>query len=159
MIWFNLQELEQKIIEDKLSEQDGFEYFLAFSIMGVLGMYINSSQSLLTILELAIIIGITIWGSYMIFKTNSEGDKKDFFKRYFALGWVIGFRLFVFAMIATLIFSILFLAIGSKGGGVNKYVADIFMIIISSLFGLVNYLLLNNSFRNVSSRRVQQPIA
>ncbi|MEP0712955.1 MAG: hypothetical protein ABJC55_13640, partial [Algoriphagus sp.] len=138
---------------------DGFEYFLAFSIMGALSMYINTSYSLLTVLEVAIVVGITIWGSYLIFKTNSEGDRKDFFKRYFALAWVISFRLFIFTMIATFFISILLLTFGSKGGGVNSYVTDIFMMIIVSLFGLVYYLLLNNSFRKVSSRSVQQPIA
>lgn len=159
MIWFNLQELERKIINDKLSEQEGFEYFLAFSIMGVIGMFVNSSKGLLTVLELAIVVGITIWGSYMIFKTNSEGDRKDFFKRYFALAWVIGFRLFIFAMIATVIISVLFITFGSSGRGTNKNAIDFLTMIISALFGLIYYLLLNNSFKNVSLARPQQPIA
>ncbi|MEM6642781.1 MAG: hypothetical protein AAF616_07355 [Bacteroidota bacterium] len=150
MIWFNLKELEQKIINDEFSDKEGFNYFLAFSILGVLTAYVNSSESLITVVEAAIGIGITIWGSYSIFKTNSSGDGKDFFKRYFALSWVIGFRLFIFVLILTFVFSIIYLSLVSPEQSANSNAGDFVTMIVSGLFAFIYYLLLNNSFRRVS---------
>lgn len=151
MIWFNLKEIENRIISDELTDKEGFSYFLASAILGVIGTYFGSQESTLTFVSVIVGILLTIWGSFLIFKTNEAGDGKDFFKRYFALSWVIGVRLFVFAFIATILYMIIYLVLFTPEESIIKN-NDILKLIISSLIMLLYYFLLNNSFRRVSNK-------
>lgn len=152
MIWFNLKELENRIISDELTDKDGFSYFLASAILGVIGTYLGSQENLITLVGVIVGILLTIWGSYLIFNTNQSGDGKDFFKRYFALSWVIGVRLFVFALIGTFVFMIVYMVLISPEESTYSDSNDLLTMVISSLFVLVYYFLLNNSFRRVSNK-------
>lgn len=157
MIWFNIKGLEKKIIENQFSDKDAFNYFLAFSILGVLTTYLSTTQNIIAFIELLLGIIITIWGSFSIFKANSTGDGQDFFKRYFALSWVIGFRLFVFTLIIGVPLLIIFAIISydsfsSFESGAESLTEDFVSMIITSLVLLIYYLLLTNSFKRVSQR-------
>jgi len=157
MIWFNIKELERRIVENEFSDKQGFNYFLAFSILGVLVTYGSTSENIITFIELLISVAITIWGSYSIFKANSSGDGQDFFKRYFALSWVIGFRLLVFSVIIAIpllvIYSVIsYDSIDSYSSESTTLTEDFVLMIISSLIGLVYYFLLINSFKRVSMK-------
>ena len=155
MIWFNIKELERKIVENEFSDEEGFKYFLAFSILGVLATSISTAGNIITFIELLISVAITIWGSYSIFKANSSGDGQDFFKRYFALSWVIGLRLFIITLIIAIPLSFIYGVISYESIDLNSsesttLTEDFVTMIISSLVGLVYYFLLTNSFKRVS---------
>lgn len=157
MIWFNIEELEKQIVEDRFSDEEGFDYFLAVSILGALATYTGTSANYITYLGVFIGVLITIWGAKSIFKANSFGDGQDFFKRFFALSWVIGLRLLVIFLILALPLSLMFeiISIGSitsiesssKSNG-----EELAIMIISSLFMLVYYYQLTNSFMRVSTK-------
>lgn len=155
MIWFNIKELERKIVENEFSDEEGFKYFLAFSILGVLATSISTAGNIITFIELLISVAIAIWGSYSIFKANSSGDGQDFFKRYFALSWVIGLRLFIITLIIAIPLSFIYGVISYESIDLNSsesttLTEDFVTMIISSLVGLVYYFLLTNSFKRVS---------
>ncbi|MBS2213459.1 hypothetical protein KEM09_18765 [Carboxylicivirga mesophila] len=155
MIWFNIKELERKIIENEFTDKEGFKYFLGYSILSVIAIYGSTSESFITFIELVLGVGITIWGSYSIFKANSNGDGQDFFKRYFALSWVIGFRLFIFTVLIAIplgaIYNFVILAsaqsIETETTALKK---DFVTMILYSLLMLIYYFLLISSFRRVS---------
>lgn len=155
MIWFNIKELERKIIENEFSDEDGFKYFLASSIVGVLASSSSSSENFITFITMMIGLGVTIWGSYSIFKANSSGDGQDFFKRYFALSWVISFRLFIFILMLAIPSAIIFyftspdsFAAMELNYGTLK--EDFIKMIIGAFILLIYYFLLMNSFKRVS---------
>ncbi len=155
MIWFNIKELEKKIVENEFSDKEGFKYFLAFSILGFLATYISASENFISFIELLIGVVITIWGSYSIFKANSAGDGQDFFKRYFALSWVIGFRLLIIILIITIPLFIIsgiisFASINSLNSEYTVLTHGFGSMIISLLIMVVYYVLLTNSFKRVS---------
>ena len=157
MIWFNIKRLERKINENDFSDKEGFNYFLAFSVLGVLASYGATTENFITFIDLIFGIIITIWGSYSIFKANSSGDGNDFFKRYFALSWVIGFRLSVFTLIIAIPLLIIYGIISSDSftsieSDSNTLTEDFVITIISSLVLLIYYFLLTSSFKRVSSK-------
>jgi len=87
MIWFNLKELENKISNNELSDQDGFNYLLAFFILSTIGycMASGNSNCWITFLGCVLSVLINIWGLRMIYAANQEIDGKDFFKRFLKL--------------------------------------------------------------------------
>ncbi len=149
MIWINIKKLEKKIVKNEFSDKEGFQYFLAFSILGALSGSIGTSESAFTFIEMLITLLITIWGSYSIFKANSSGDGQDFFKRYFALSWVIGFRLFLYVLTLTTIYYVInqdFPNIYNSGH------SDITSLILLSIIMFAYYSLLISSFKRVSMK-------
>lgn len=83
MIWFNIKELERKIVDNEFTDQEGFKYFLAYSILGLMVTYGSTSENLITFIEFLVGLAITIWGSYSIFKANSSGEWTRFFQKIF----------------------------------------------------------------------------
>lgn len=154
MIWFNIKKTEKKLVENDFSDEEGFKYLLAFSILGVFSIFGSISVNFISFIRLFVNIAITIWGSYSIFKANASGDGKDFFKRYFILSWVIGFRLFLFQLIVIVFSIIIFFIIsnGSLASDLNSLIGSFVSMIISSLFMLIYFLLLTNSFKRVSTK-------
>lgn len=155
MIWFNIKELERKIVENDFTDKEGFKYFLGHSILSVLATYVSTSENFITFIALVLGVGITIWGAYSVFKANSTGDGQDFFKRYFALSWVIGFRLFIFTvLIAIPLIAIYEFVVLYSAQSIETETAtlkeDLVVMILSSLLMLLYYFLLTNSFRRVS---------
>ena len=95
MNWTNLQEIEEKIVEKRYSDEEAFHYFLGFAILYTLSYFLlgeeyENGYKLVVIPALC----LTIITSILSFKTYSKNGGTDFFKDYFALNWVISFRLF-----------------------------------------------------------------
>jgi hypothetical protein len=98
MIWFDLKELESKISKNELTEKDGFNYLLAYGILSCIA--VGSSKTYdanewFELIETALCIIIAIWGIKATYKANNEYDGNDFLKRFLAISWVIGFRVFL----------------------------------------------------------------
>ena len=95
MNWTNLQEIKERIVEKRYSDEEVFHYFLGSAILYTLSYFLlgeeyENGYKLVVIPELC----LTIITSILSFKTYSKNGSTDFFKDYFALNWVIGFRFF-----------------------------------------------------------------
>jgi hypothetical protein len=157
MIWFNIKELENKISNDDLSDKDGFNYLLAFFILSTIGYSIasNNTTGWITFSGCIISILINIWGLKTIYEANKLIDGKDFFKRFFAIYWVIGFRLFLLTLPVYIIAGI-FIAISSIKSGLNRLetnpIRDFVILIFVSLFSVICYLLIVNSVQRLKPK-------
>ena len=154
MIWFNIRKLEDKISKNELSDKDGFNYVLAYFIISVFTMSLGShnESAWIKLLHCVLLATITIWGLTAAYKANAEIDGKDFFKRFFAINWVIGMRmlfaLFIVAFIAGIVMAIILLINGDHN--MDKSPTKDWIILISvSLFEVIYYLLVINSIRRL----------
>jgi len=109
MIWLDIRKLEEKISKNELSDKDGFQYVLAFFILSTLPVGISSQgeEPWIRVLKCLLLVAVNIWGVNAAYKANAEVDGKDFFKRFFAIYWVIGMRV----LLALLIFMFIFVII------------------------------------------------
>ena len=162
MIWFDLKKLESKISKNQLSNKDGFVYLLAFFILSELSAYgaMNETSLWVKIVSCIIMVLITIWGLIALYKVNEEVDGKDFFKRFFAITWVVGFRLFVITLGIGLILTLIVGIINPDDAEKTleesieqeSLFRDIFLLAITTFFGVLFYALSINSFRRLKQK-------
>ena len=109
MNWLNLKELENKISTNNLTDKEGVDYLLANFIYGSVWSYIASINglNLNSTINLLITLFVGIFILFKLYSLNNELDGKDFFKRYFAVTWVIRMKL----LIVYFIFLFLYLAL------------------------------------------------
>jgi hypothetical protein len=156
MIWFDLKNLENKISNNELTDKDGFSYVLAFFVLSAIGISFitNSSNGWIKLTQCVISVFITVWGLKTVYEVNNEIDGKDFFKRFFAINWVIGMRLLVITLIFAVIVGIVIGVVSSKNG-MNltdpNPIKDIVELIFMAMYGLICYLLIINSFRRLKT--------
>ena len=153
MNWTDLQEIEQKIVDKRYSDKEAFQYFLGSTILYTLSYFLfdeeyENGYKLVVIPALCIII-IT---SILSFKTYTKNGGTNFFKDYFALNWVIGWRIFILGLFFISLVIIL--------GSVFFHTYDFepltpentpFWIGFELGFGTIFYFLLYRSFKRVSS--------
>lgn len=148
MIWFDLKNLESKIAKDDLTDKDGFHYLLAyFILMSISSILPSDTDILISLLQGGIFVIITIWGITELYKVNNEFDGKDFLKRFLAITWVIGFRLFLISL-PILIFIGVSIGMAISGSS-PKYIMDLVIVVFTALFSIIYYLLAINSFRRL----------
>lgn len=157
MIWFNIKELEYRISNDELSDRDGFNYLLAFFILSAIGygMVSGNENGWIKFFSCVAAILINVWGLRAIYEANKSVDGKDFFKRFFAFYWVIGFRLFLFTIPIWIIIGII-MGITSAISGSNQMemnpIKDLFIMIVASLYSLICYLMIINSIQRIQPK-------
>jgi len=159
MYWLNLKALENQISNNELTEKDGFNYLLGYSILTTIIVTISSVSIFqnktglgIALLEVLISVIITILGLKAVYKANKEKDGKDFIKRYFAISWVIGFRLFLVLIGLIIIFGFvigLFSAFQGHTHLDNTSSDEIITIIIGTLVTIICYLFTIISFRRL----------
>ncbi|PRX38699.1 hypothetical protein [Salegentibacter salegens] len=156
MIWFNLKKLERLLIQNKITEAISYQYLLVFLVLITLAANAPETdfshygwEISYVILELL----ITIVGTYLVFKVNSDGDNRDFLKRYLSLSFVNGLRLALFAVVISLIFKIIMFVIPlDLWHSINDFFGEDFGdFFFHIMLSLVFYLLLMASFKRVNS--------
>jgi len=149
MIWFDISKLEDKISRNELSDKDGYNYVLAFFILSVLAMSISSQDgnAWIKLSNCFLLVLITIWGLDGAYKANTEIDGKDFFKRFFAINWVIGMRMLVVAFLFGIVLAIISLAVDTPAG--KGPIRELISTIFVSLFSVIYYLLIIKSIRKL----------
>jgi hypothetical protein len=158
MIWFDIKKLEQKISNNELTEKEGFNYLLAYSIITVFALSFasNKTNGWMMFSEFAISVLITIWGLRTTYEVNNEIDGKDFFKRFFAINWVIGMRILVILIPLAFLFG-LFFGFFAVANNINLHEPNPQLSIVSltfkAMFTLICYLLIINSFRRLKINR------
>jgi hypothetical protein len=154
MIWFNIKELENKISNNDLSDQDGFNYLLAFFILSSIGYSFSSGNSngWITFFGCVLSVLINVWGLRSVYAANKDIDGKDFFKRFFAIYWVIGFRLFLATILVGGVLGVLAGILSAKNGiqHMDKNpIMDIIFLIFVSMFSVICYLLMIQSIQRI----------
>lgn len=152
MTWFNIKELERKLINDELTDKESFDYLLYSSVLLTFFTYIGVKEHTndwLHFLELIISLVITILELKTTYTINTKGDQKDYLKRYISLSFVAGIRLFVYAFLVAIPFGILMVVINEPVEKDQNY-DEIIKLILISIFGIVYYIQLTNSFKRVN---------
>ena len=152
MIWFNIKSLEEKLIQNKVSEETGFHYLLTFFIFLMFAIIQNTdddfSNKWWRYGDFLIGLIIMIWGISKTFKINSKGNNKDFLKRYFSLSFVHSFRLAIVIVILLILKKLLIefapVTISSLLTTLTK--SDMIEFSFNLLISVIYYFLLIKSF-------------
>jgi len=157
MIWLNLKELENKISKNELSERDGFNYVLAFFILCSIALSLpaNNTGSWFKFLACVISVVINVWGLNASYNANKAVDGKDFFKRFFAINWVVGMRLLLVILVCAVMagFVIAILSYNSHTNYMDPSpMKDVISLILMTLFTVICYLLIINSFQRLKPK-------
>ena len=99
-----------------------------------------------------LLVLITIWGLNRVYKANNEIDGKDFFKRFFAIHWVIGMRILLVIIIIAFLLGVVVAIISLSGGSSNiikNPIKDLTTSISMLVFEIIFYLLVTNSIRKL----------
>lgn len=159
MNWFNLKDLENRLIKDEVSDREGYYYLLANLILFGLAPYATSysyNSSIFSFAEVISVIAITFFGVKLSFKANQNGNGSNYFKRFVALYFVIGIRLTVFTILLAIPVGIVVGILESSTSGElipNKYVQDTLYLVFYSGIGIVYYYLLVRSFKTVAQSK------
>jgi hypothetical protein len=152
MIWFDIKELERKLKIGDVSESTFFNYLLANLILFSIFPYLSTNDyTVKWVIVIEIIIGIivTVVGAKMTFDINSAGDKKDYFGRFLSLSFVIGLRLFAFAIIIGIPIVLVF-GLMNRNFDIDENLKDFLKIGLVAGLSIFYYFILTNSFKKVS---------
>jgi ABC-type nickel/cobalt efflux system permease component RcnA len=152
MTWFNIKEVERKLINDELTDKESFDYLLYTSVLFTFFTYVGVKEHTndwLHFLEFIITLIITIVGIKATYTINAKGGQKDYLKRYTSLSFVAGIRLFVYAFLVAIPFGIIMAALN---GNIEKNQTndEIIKLVFVVIFGIVYYIQLTNSFKRVN---------
>tara|TARA_R110002020_G_scaffold345743_2_gene559707 strand:- start:25801 stop:26424 length:624 start_codon:yes stop_codon:yes gene_type:complete len=152
MIWFDIHELERGLRNGEISDKVIFNYLLGNLVLYSIVPFMagNDSSTIAMILfQVLFTITITVIGSKKAFDMNESGDSKDFFKRFLALSFVTGIRLFVFCLIIAIPIGVTFGALGFNPNS-TPYSEGLFDLILMVASSIIYYYMLINSFKRVS---------
>lgn len=99
MIWTDLKGVEQKIVEKQYSDKEALNYFLGIVILYSLGsfLFLEYFEKIYKLTVTPAFI-ITIVGTLKSFEVYTKNRGSDFFKDFFALSWVLHWRMFFFGI-------------------------------------------------------------
>lgn len=163
MIWFNLKELENKLIKNQISEKDSFYYVLAFSIIYALVFFGDQEDSFSnkwwSLLNLVIGLAITVYGLSKVFSINQLGDNTNFLKRLFPLAFVHSVRLVIFLVAIIFLFNITneILMATSEFELTGIIPENLSFLLIENLTSIAFYFLLIKSFKKINSNIEVRP--
>jgi uncharacterized membrane protein len=152
MTWFNIKELERKIINDELNDKEGFDYLLYSSVFLTFFTYIGIKEytnDWLHFLEFIISLVITLAQLKVTYNINAKGGQIDYLKRFFSISFVVGVRLFVYAFLVAFILGII-VAIVDPHIEKDPNNEEMMELVFISIFGIVYYIQLTNSFKRVN---------
>ena len=152
MYFWKIDNLKKDLINNAVSENDQFKYIFVFSICSSIVYILNSfpfyhqiENDIWYFYSAIIESGISILGTYYIFKINGGSNGNYFLQRYFSLSWVIGIRLSPFILLAIFVFVML-----SIGFGFDDALNDIFLNLGFFSFILIYYWLVGKHAKEVT---------
>ncbi|MBI4963349.1 MAG: hypothetical protein HY913_08730 [Desulfomonile tiedjei] len=103
MYWWNVSQLAEDLREGRVEEKERFKYYLAYIVSGEVilrcWMYFPETFNILTLMCNAASVIIVTTGVMLCYRANRNGDNTDFIGRMICLGWPVGIRLLVLAVI------------------------------------------------------------
>ncbi len=108
MYWWNVSKLAGDFQQDRVDEKERFKYYLAYVTVVMasteLGYYLGRTFTVLSFIDSAATIAISIIGIVVCYRVNQNGDDRDFIGRMICLGWPIFIKLTVLLVIGYLFF-------------------------------------------------------
>lgn len=156
MIWFDIKKLEKDLVNGEVSDKEGYNYLLVSMIAMTIVSYIGNEEygnKWLLFIEAAIEIFLTVALLKLTFDLNSNGDKKDYFKRFISLSFVSGVRLIVFALIVSIPIGIIMFFV-NKNFKDDQDTQDIYNLFLTTFFGIAYYFIFTSSFRRVHPKNI-----
>ena len=162
MYLWKTKALAERLKNDSLSQKDHFWYLLLFvtinSVIIELSVYDIQPVTIIYITQSLLMVSITIIGTWLCYRTNRNGDNKDFITRYICLWIPIAIR------IALLGFSVLMvyvpmgiLLIGSEYLESDTWLDSLFIVVLAALFYWRLYAAIRLISQSVKSKPVGQP--
>lgn len=112
MYFWDIKSLASDLKENRLTQKEQLKYYLFFMLAEVVILDLNTDSSFSTPTLNWIAFGlefiITLLGILWCYKTNRQGDNKDFIIRMICLGLPIGIRILVISIIISTFFFFLF---------------------------------------------------
>ncbi len=158
MVWFNMKELEHKIACNSLSDKDGFNYLLAFVVVFAIAVILGGKieNSWFKFSACLFHAFISVWGLNASFTANMGIDGRDFFKRFFAISWIIALRLFFAAIILIFLLLLIVGAISNEADVDLQELSplkDLVIVVFGLLFTVIYYLLVIGKFYELAPLR------
>ena len=157
MIWIDVRQLEQKILNNDLSDKEGVSYLLANMIMFSLIPYLSAEHyqnTWLTITEAFIDVVITVLLVKATFDIHGSGDTKGYFKIFLALSFVNAMRLILYAVIVSIPLALVMVLI-VKSAPIDKTIEEILQLMANLTAGVIYYFMLTNSFKRLNEKKPQ----
>ena len=158
MYWINLAALESQVINNRLTDEKALPYFIVQSVLILILMSLPYNASLKDkFIWLDILTGIflTLWGIRLNFNTYTQRGGKEFFKIYWAIGWVVSIRLLLHVFLVCIIGIILFALILEANSSwesfyLEDYINKKLLLTISTIITtMLYYHLVNRSLKRV----------
>ena len=148
MIWFNQHDLENKIVNEQLTDKDGLNYFFAIFVFTAIPFSLSNTTALYHIDTLIsdLILSIVTWGVISSYRANKRIDNKDFFNRFFSLSWIIGIRMILLVIISIIAINSLKGLIPPQYYCNYKLLNIILILIYIAMIWIINYLMIIKSF-------------
>ena len=110
MIWYEIKDLEHLLIKGKLSDKTAFKYLFIHVILFTLAAYLPEGDNPFWFVLAHLIISVVavIWGVRKTFEINTNGDGRDYFKRFISLSFVAAIRTLVVTIFFSLILVIVY---------------------------------------------------
>lgn len=153
MIWFDTQKLEKALVDGNISEKEFFNYLLTSTLISAIIPSLlarNYESKVLTAIELTVDILIIIITLKATFSINTNGDRKDYLKRYVSLSLVIFIRLAVFLIIPIGIIVITAKILDTMNVIAYESTKDSILFTTSVVAEIIYYFMITKSFKRVS---------
>lgn len=112
MIWFNLKELEERLLKGEVSENLSFTYLLAqlalLCLLLQLPFEVKPDWWVWLLVSLVVFLGGVSWA----FKINQKGRNKDFLRRFVSVSFVAIMRCLLLVLFISVVDGIFSLAQG-----------------------------------------------
>ncbi len=152
MIWFNIKNLEEKLIEGSVTEKEAFNYLLVTMLIFTISPYLHHSDNTNQLISwIEIVFGIIFTAILLktTFQINGSGDNKEYLTRYIALSLVISIRLFVFILIPLIVFGIMTGILKSNGILIYDNNKELIFLTMGIVVSIIYFFLLTRSFKKV----------
>lgn len=158
--FINVSALSEGIASGEIGRPLMFKHFIAFSILFYSGFSVPVTLSgestglqgwatqLLLFAAQALINYYGIWYTYQI---NEKGDGRDYFYRLFSLALPISVRLFVCALLISVVAAGVFFVLFSNNIQINSFILSLFYILLLSAFSGAFYYLIGKYIRVCSN--------
>ena len=158
MTWYNIKKLERRLCNDQLLEKEASHYLLALLIIMSICIFFPepvTSYSAFSwhFVEFGLFLGILIFAVRSSYKINSEGQNREFSKRFISLTVVHGFRILIWVAVLGLLYKIIMFIIPLQ---IFLFINDLLLpnwtdlIVFTGIFFLFALLMIR-SFKRINS--------